>query len=114
MYIAFKIMKYKPLQEYGLYRFDYGDVQSQVEFKPMVKKEHAFILLDKLAEIGYDYSIECVSDDQVTEENVFNQQGYHIYMKHRDNPKQKAIESKGTSLFQCIMDVALQAARLVD
>jgi hypothetical protein len=114
LFVALKIMNYRPTNDYGLYKFAIGEFSGQVEFKPMVNREHAFILLDKLSELGYDYSVECISDNKVTEENVFEQQGYNIYMKNRDEPKSQAIQAEGKSLYECIMQVAVQAARLID
>lgn len=109
MYVALKVMGFRPTFRYGFYTFTIGDISEQVEFKPMVKKEHAFMLLDKLSEWGYDYSIQHTGE-QVNEDNLFEQEGYTLYMKNRNNNRQQALVAKDKSLYECIMKCALQAA----
>ena len=99
MYVALKVMGLRPTFRYGFYTFTIGDVTDTVEFKPMVKKEHAFMLLDKLSEYGYDYSVQHT-----------HEQGYSLYMKHRNRKYQPAIVTEDTSLYECIMRAAMIAS----
>ena len=108
--IAKNVMGYEPTDEYGIYTFMTGDMVQTVEFRPRANKEHAFMLLDRMSDLGYDYAVQCRSDDRLSEDNIFLQKDYVLSMKNRNNHQEDMIVVEGESLYDCIMIAAIKLA----